>query len=91
MRTAGLPNFRKIWGKIDKHALTSGYYRLKIENNFDTKQWSGTKSFAISTTNLMGGRNTFLAMCYLVTGVLCLLISVIFFMALVKLNFDNKK
>jgi len=28
MRTAGLPNFRKIWGKIDKADLVSGYYRL---------------------------------------------------------------
>ena len=93
MRTAGLPNFRKIWGRIDKKALVSGYYRLKITNLFESDQWKGTKTFAISTNNLMGGKNTFLAMCYLVTGVLCLLISIIFFMALVqknKLNAKNK-
>ena len=28
MRTAGLPNFRKIWGKIDKADLISGFYKL---------------------------------------------------------------
>jgi hypothetical protein len=37
MRTAGLPNFRKIWGKIDKADLVTGYYNLQIENNFDSK------------------------------------------------------
>lgn len=91
MRTAGLPDFRKIWGKIDKADLVSGYYRLVIDNQFDSSLWQGNKSFAISTTNLMGGRNTFLAMCYLVTGVLCLLISIIFFMALVSKNRTNLK
>jgi len=39
MRTAGLPEFRKIWGKIDKSALVSGYYKLEIKNNFDSHLW----------------------------------------------------
>jgi len=34
MRTAGLPNFRKLWGKIDA-TLPAGEYYLKIVNNYE--------------------------------------------------------
>ena len=33
MRTAGLPDFRKLWGKIDKK-IDKGIYTLTIENSF---------------------------------------------------------
>lgn len=33
MRTAGLPNFRKLWGKIDKD-LEEGQYQVTIKNNY---------------------------------------------------------
>ena len=33
MRTAGLPNFRKLWGKIE-NGLDAGKYQIKIENNY---------------------------------------------------------
>ena len=36
MRTAGLPNFRKLYGKIEKN-LPAGKYDLKITNNYDVK------------------------------------------------------
>ena len=32
MRTAGLPNFKKLWGKIDKD-LPKGEYTVTIENS----------------------------------------------------------
>ena len=34
MRTAGLPDFRKLWGKIDG-GLKAGKYKLMIDNHFD--------------------------------------------------------
>ena len=36
MRTAGLPNFRKLWGKIDTD-LKAGQYKVKISNNYQVK------------------------------------------------------
>jgi len=33
MRTAGLPNFRKLWGKIEG-GLEPGKYQIKIDNNY---------------------------------------------------------
>lgn len=36
MRTAGLPNFRKLWGRIDDN-LKAGKYVLKIHNNYEVK------------------------------------------------------
>jgi hypothetical protein len=33
MRTAGLPNFRKLWGRID-NGLQPGTYYLEVKNNF---------------------------------------------------------
>jgi hypothetical protein len=34
MRTAGLPNFRKLWGRIDG-TLQPGKYYLLIDNNYE--------------------------------------------------------
>ena len=79
MRTAGLPDFRKLWGRIEH--LNKANYTLRIENNYDVSKFHGTKSFIISSTNVLGGKNYFLAVCYIVVGTLCLLFAFIFFMA----------
>lgn len=36
MRTAGLPNFKKLWGKIEID-LQPGDYHVKIKNNYNSK------------------------------------------------------
>jgi hypothetical protein len=48
-------------------------------NDFD-----GNKSFVLSTTNALGGKNYFLAVCYIVVGSLCLIFAVIFLIAYLK-------
>lgn len=40
MRTAGLPSFRKLWGKIEKR-LEPGTYSLTIDNNYDVSSFEG--------------------------------------------------
>ena len=80
MRTAGLPNFRKLYGVINQD-LTAGTYTLHIENNYDVEKFSGHKYFVISTTNILGGQNYFLALCYIIVGALCLMFGIIFFIA----------
>lgn len=83
MRTAGLPNFRKLWGKITSN-LEKGDYYVKIKNNYEVKPFQGKKSFVISTTNALGGKNYFLAICYITVAALCMVFSFVFCVAYMK-------
>ena len=83
MRTAGLPNFRKLWGRIETDLLP-GTYQLQIVNRYNVAQFEGQKSFVLSTTNALGGKNYFLAICYLVVGSLCIVFAIIFFIAFLR-------
>lgn len=83
MRTAGLPNFRKLWGVIENN-LQPGNYYLKIHNNYEVAPFQGRKTFVISTTNALGGKNYFLAICYIIVGSLCMLISFVFCITYMK-------
>jgi len=88
MRTAGLPNFRKLWGKIETD-LQPGEYVIDITNNYDVAPFKGKKSFVISTTNALGGKNYFLAICYITVGTLCMLFSFVFCVAYFKKRNNN--
>ena len=85
MRTAGLPDFRKLIGKIDND-LKAGNYSIKIDNQYNVAPFGGTKSFVMSTTNSLGGKNTFLAVSYIVVGTLCVIFAIIFSIASSQLN-----
>lgn len=90
MRTAGLPNFRKLWGEI-KTDLKKGKYNLVIENNYDVSSFAGSKYFVLSTTNLLGGTNYFLAVCYIIVGALCIMFGLIFFIAYIGRRQSNNQ
>ncbi|KAJ3220202.1 hypothetical protein HDU67_005528 [Dinochytrium kinnereticum] len=77
MRPAGLPNFRKIWGRTDK-SIPKGTYNINIKNNFDVASYGGTKSIVISTVSILGGKNPFLGVAYIVVGVLCWILGIVF-------------
>jgi hypothetical protein len=40
MRTAGLPNFRKLWGRIDD-GLEPGNYKLEVSNQYRVEPFQG--------------------------------------------------
>ena len=89
MRTAGLPNFRKLWGKLSVDGKTdldldAGTYTVKIQNNYNVSSFTGKKYFVLSTTNMLGGQNYFLAICYIVVGALCIVFAIIFFVAYMR-------
>jgi len=52
---------------------------LAINNTYAVSQFNGHKTFVLSTTNMLGGQNYFLAISYIVVGSLCLVLSLIFF------------
>jgi hypothetical protein len=82
MRPSGLPNFRKLWGRIEKKGsfteLKAGTYKLKIKNFFDVSKFDGEKIFVVSTVNALGGKNRFLGISYIIVGCISLILAVVF-------------
>ena len=77
MRPSPLQNFRKIYGRVDKD-LQPGIYYVQIEDNFNPDK--NIKKFVVIMGNLtkLGGNNKFMGIAYVVFGVLCLCITVVF-------------
>ncbi|KAH9883104.1 hypothetical protein J1614_000474 [Plenodomus biglobosus] len=78
MRTAGLPTFSKLAQRNDTHIMKAGTYRLTIYDRYPVDKYSGTKSILISTRTVMGGKNPFLGIAYVVVGGLCILLGAVF-------------
>lgn len=77
MRPAGLPNFRKLWARINND-IQPGVYTLTVNNNFNVSPFNGSKTFVLSTVNAFGGKNNFLGISYIVVGSICILMAIAF-------------
>jgi len=78
MRTAGLPRFSKLALRNDSTIMKRGLYQIEVWDEFDTTLYGGTKSILISTRTVMGGRNPFLGIAYIVVGGICVLMGALF-------------
>lgn len=78
MRVAGLPSFRKLWGRINTELKAGSTLKVYIESRFVVKQFAGTKSLCLTTSSLLGGRSIFLGISYLVMAGACLVFAMIF-------------
>ncbi|KAA6409674.1 MAG: LEM3 CDC50 family [Lasallia pustulata] len=78
MRTAGLPAFSKLALRNDKEPMDCGTYQVDIALNFPVTEYGGTKSIVISTRTVMGGKNPFLGIAYIVVAGICVVLGVIF-------------
>lgn len=74
MRTAGLPTFKKLYGKITTDLKKGDTINVGIVSNFNVTSFEGTKSVVLSTANWLGGKNDFLGLAYIIVGALCILL-----------------
>ncbi|KAK6921342.1 CDC50/LEM3 family [Dillenia turbinata] len=78
MRTAALPTFRKLYGKIEVDLEANDEINVVIENNYNTYSFNGKKKLVLSTTSWIGGRNDFLGVAFLTVGSLCFFLAICF-------------
>ncbi|EGG23050.1 hypothetical protein DFA_05180 [Cavenderia fasciculata] len=77
MRTAGLPDFKKLY-RIINTDVKKGSIDLEIKANYPVRSFDGKKYVVFSTTTWIGGKNPFLGYAYIVVGVVCFLQGIVF-------------
>lgn len=84
MRTAALPSFRKLYGKIEVDLEADDVVTVKLMNNYNTYSFGGKKKLVLSTSNWLGGRNDFLGVSYIFVGSSCVVIALVFLLLHMK-------
>ena len=79
MRTAALPNFRKLYGRIDAGIEKGINLDFTVVSRFPVDSFKGTKTIVLSTTSWLGGKNPFLGYAYFGVGGLCIVLAILFF------------
>ncbi|XP_052180011.1 putative ALA-interacting subunit 2 isoform X4 [Diospyros lotus] len=84
MRTAALPSFRKLYGRIEEDLDVEDVVTVKVLNNYNTYSFGGKKRLVLSTSSWLGGKNDFLGVAYLFVGSSSIFISLVFLLLHVK-------
>eukprot|EP00904_Undaria_pinnatifida_P001566 jgi/Undpi1/1140/HiC_scaffold_10.g04602.m1 len=68
MRTAALPTFRNLYGRIDHDLAAADTITFGITANFHVADFGGTKSLILTTLSPVGDRNGVLGSTFMVVG-----------------------
>ncbi|CAM9404035.1 unnamed protein product [Chrysoparadoxa australica] len=85
MRTAGLPEFRKLYGRIDSDIPAGSTISFDVAASYYVSGFSGKKSLVLSTMSQFGASNAVMGNAYIVVGALSFAIA-LFFLAKHLLN-----
>ncbi|OIW21113.1 hypothetical protein TanjilG_29769 [Lupinus angustifolius] len=78
MRTAALPTFRKLYGKIEVDMEKGDVIHVTLKNHYNTYSFNGEKKLVLSTAGWLGGKNDFLGVAYLTVGGLSFFLAMAF-------------
>lgn len=78
MRTAALPHFRKVYGRLEVDVPARHELVFNVSANYWVRKFDGRKWLVVSTHSPIGGKNAFLGVAYVVTGALCVALSAAF-------------
>ena len=78
MRPSGLPNPRKLWGRINRDLKKGETIDITINNQYNVNNYKGKKKIVLSNATKFGGKNKFLGVSYIVVGALSILCAILF-------------
>mmetsp|Transcript_66060 Transcript_66060/g.123220 ORF Transcript_66060/g.123220 Transcript_66060/m.123220 type:complete len:431 (+) Transcript_66060:122-1414(+) len=79
MRTAGLPGFRKPWGKISRKLEAGTTVKVRVLDNFNLQDVEDSrKVFIITTGSTWTGKTPHLGLGYVLVGSCCIILSCLF-------------
>lgn len=71
MRLAGVPHFRKLYGRIHNVDLKKGdRLTFDITSNFEVSSFEGTKGLVLATENFIGGRNFGIVILFVISSLI---------------------
>ncbi|CAN0911512.1 Putative ALA-interacting subunit 2 [Linum grandiflorum] len=84
MRTAALPSFRKLYGRIEEDLDVDDVITVDLMNNYNTYSFGGKKKLVLSTSSWLGGRNDFMGFAFMFVGSSSIFLSMVFMLLHVK-------
>ena len=78
MRPSGLPNPKKLWGRIDQDLESGTQIEVVINNNYNVNFYDGKKKIILSNANKFGGKNKVLGISYIIVGGISLVFAILF-------------
>lgn len=78
MRPSGLPNPKKLWGRINQDLKQGDNIVININNKYNVTPYGGKKKIILSNATKFGGKNKFLGISYIVVGALSIICAVVF-------------
>lgn len=68
MRTAALPNFRKLYGYIEQPIPAGATLTFNVQANWVVERLEGAKALVVSNNYIFGGKNHWLGTLFIVVG-----------------------